>query len=93
MFQPDRLAEPQMFEIEMGYPRQRPKQLARKLLEIRRALGLSQGQMVRRLGAEILPNCISKYEMITTNRLPMSCWSMRDWPECRWNNSSTTKSN
>jgi transcriptional regulator with XRE-family HTH domain len=46
----------------MGYPRQRPKRLARKLLEIRRALGLSQGEMVQRLGADILPNCISKYE-------------------------------
>ena len=51
-----------MFEAEMGYPRQRPKQLARKLLEIRRALGLSQEEMVRRLGADIVPNCISKYE-------------------------------
>jgi len=33
-----------------------------KLLEIRRALGLSQGEMVRRLDSDILPNCISKYE-------------------------------
>lgn len=46
----------------MGYPRRRPKHLATKLLQIRRALGLSQGEMVRRLGADILPNCISKYE-------------------------------
>ena len=46
----------------MGYPRKRPKRLAWKLLEIRRTLGLSQSEMVKRLGTDILPNCISKYE-------------------------------
>jgi len=46
----------------VGYSRKRPKHLARKLLQIRRALGLSQGEMVKRLGPDILPNCISKYE-------------------------------
>jgi len=46
----------------VGYSRKRPKHLGRKLLQIRRALGLSQGEMVKRLGADILPNSISKYE-------------------------------
>jgi transcriptional regulator with XRE-family HTH domain len=46
----------------VGYPRKRPKRLALKLLLIRQALGLSQREMVKRLGADILPNCISKYE-------------------------------
>jgi len=33
-------------------PKYRPKNLAGKLLQIRKALGLSQSQMLRRLGAE-----------------------------------------
>lgn len=33
-------------------PKYRPKSLAGKLLQIRKALGLSQSQMLRRLGAE-----------------------------------------
>lgn len=33
-------------------PRYRPKNLGQKLLEIRNALGLSQSEMIRRLGAE-----------------------------------------
>lgn len=46
----------------MGYSRRRPKCLARKLLQVRQTLGLSQSEMVQRLGVDILLNCISKYE-------------------------------
>lgn len=46
----------------MGYSRPRPKHLAAKLLQIRRSLGLSQNQMVQRLGVNIHYNFISKYE-------------------------------
>ena len=46
----------------MGYPRPRPKHLAAKLLHIRHSLGLSQSQMVQRLGVDIDYNYISKYE-------------------------------
>ena len=47
----------------MGHSRPRPKHLAAKLLQIRRSLGLSQPQMVQRLGVEIPYNFISKYEL------------------------------
>ena len=45
-------------------PRQRPENLGRKLLQIRHALGLSQSEMLRRLGVEGLlsPARISEYE-------------------------------
>lgn len=45
-------------------PKQRPKNLAAKLRQIRNALGLSQWQMLRRLGAEhsISVARISEYE-------------------------------
>jgi len=46
----------------VGHARKRPKSLARKLLQIRRALGISQGDMIKRLGVEMLPNSLSKYE-------------------------------
>ena len=46
----------------MGSPRPRPKRLAAKLLQIRRDLGISQAEMVKRLGLEIHYNFISKYE-------------------------------
>ena len=46
----------------MGHARRRPKSLGRKLLQIRQALGISQGEMIRRLGVDMLPNSISKYE-------------------------------
>lgn len=46
----------------MGHPRPRPKRLAEKLLKIRQALGVSQSVMVHRLGVELAPNSISKYE-------------------------------
>lgn len=36
----------------MGSTRQRPERLAEKLRQIRLALGLSQGEMVKRLGVE-----------------------------------------
>jgi transcriptional regulator with XRE-family HTH domain len=45
-------------------PRQRPKRLAEKLGAIRAALGLSQAQLVKHLGAEemIVPGQISEFE-------------------------------
>jgi transcriptional regulator with XRE-family HTH domain len=45
-------------------PRPKPKYLAEKLLQIRNALGLSQTEMVRRLGVEdlIAYHRISEYE-------------------------------
>jgi transcriptional regulator with XRE-family HTH domain len=46
----------------MGHTRPRPKRLAEKLLKIRQALGVSQTVMVHRLGIELAPNNISKYE-------------------------------
>ena len=54
-------------------PRNRPKNLARKLLQIRKALGLSQSQMLRRLGAEHFFSVarISDYE---TNIREPSLW-------------------
>lgn len=48
----------------MGYVRMRPRRLAEKLLHIRNALGLSQGELYRRLGVEdlISHKRISRYE-------------------------------
>lgn len=45
--------------------RQRPKRLAEKLYRIREAFGLSQNEMIRRMGAEELmaQNTISEYEL------------------------------
>lgn len=45
-------------------PRPRPERLAEKLLQIRNALGLSQTEMLRRLGVEdsIAYHRISEYE-------------------------------
>jgi transcriptional regulator with XRE-family HTH domain len=45
--------------------RQKPKYLAEKLLQIRNSLGLSQTEMLRRLGVEdqIDYTAISKYEL------------------------------
>lgn len=47
--------------------KQKPERLAEKLLQIRIALGLSQNEMIRRLGAssEILQASISGYELGT----------------------------
>ncbi len=49
----------------MGNPRPKPERLAEKLLAIRNALGLSQTEMLNRLGAEelIAYHSISKYEL------------------------------
>ena len=49
----------------MGHLRPRPKHLAKKLLQIRRSLGMSQGKMVKRLGVQDLIDhtTISKYEL------------------------------
>ncbi|HEX8129947.1 MAG TPA: helix-turn-helix transcriptional regulator [Pyrinomonadaceae bacterium] len=48
----------------MGYARPKPKHLAKKLLQIRTALGLSQQQMWRRLWPEesVTYDRISKFE-------------------------------
>ena len=47
----------------MGNRRPRPEHLAKKLLQIREALGLSQVQMVERLGLEDMkPARICQYE-------------------------------
>lgn len=43
--------------------RQRPARLAEKLLRIREALGLSQNELIRRLGVELAQNRISDYEL------------------------------
>lgn len=45
-------------------PRQRPEKLGKKLLQIRHGLGLSQSEMLRRLGVERFssPARISEYE-------------------------------
>jgi transcriptional regulator with XRE-family HTH domain len=49
----------------MGSLRRRPKRLAEKLLQIRNTLGLSQPEMLRRLGVDdqIDYTTISKYEL------------------------------
>jgi len=46
----------------MGHARPRPKRLAEKLLKIRQSLGVSQSALIYRLGVELAPNNISKYE-------------------------------
>jgi len=45
--------------------RHKPERLAEKLLQIRNALGLSQSEMIKRLGAEeiIKQNAVSEYEL------------------------------
>jgi len=47
------------------HPRRKQKRLAEKLLTVRLALGLSQNEMLRRLGAEddLLRGSISNYEL------------------------------
>ena len=49
----------------MGNPRPKPERLAEKLLQIRNALGLSQTEMLRRLGLEdsMKHTRISEYEL------------------------------
>ena len=57
----------------MGHSRPRPKYLAKKLLQIRRSLGVSQGELVRQLGVQALieHTTISKYEL-NTNEPPLA---------------------
>jgi transcriptional regulator with XRE-family HTH domain len=45
----------------MGYAR-RPKRLAEKLLQIRKALGFSQREMAEQLGNKLTHKRVSKYE-------------------------------
>ena len=49
----------------MGHSRPRPKYLAKKLLQIRLGLGVSQGEIVKRLGVQDLIHytTISNYEL------------------------------
>jgi transcriptional regulator with XRE-family HTH domain len=49
------------------YARKKPKRLAEKLLRIREALGLSQNEMIKRLGLEdeLTQSRISGYELGT----------------------------
>jgi transcriptional regulator with XRE-family HTH domain len=42
--------------------RLKPKRLAEKLVQIRATLGLSQNEMIRRLGVDLTQNRISEYE-------------------------------
>jgi len=42
--------------------RQRPERLAEKLLQVRSALGLSQNELINRLGVELAQNRVSDYE-------------------------------
>lgn len=42
--------------------RLKPKHLAEKLVQIRTGLGLSQNELIRRLGADLTQNRISEYE-------------------------------
>jgi transcriptional regulator with XRE-family HTH domain len=43
--------------------RQKPERLAGKLLQIRSALGLSQNELIKRLGVELAQNRVSDYEL------------------------------
>lgn len=56
----------------MDYPRQKPRRLAEKLLHIRKALNLSQNEMISRLGfsEELIQAHISAYERQHQNRVP-----------------------
>jgi len=56
----------------MNRPRQKPRRLAEKLLHIRKALNLSQNEMIRRLGfsGELIQAHISAYERRHQNRVP-----------------------
>jgi transcriptional regulator with XRE-family HTH domain len=56
----------------MALPRQKPRRLAEKLLHIRKALNLSQNEMIARLGfsGELIQAHISAYERKRENRIP-----------------------
>ena len=57
----------------MGHSRPRPKHLAKKLLQIRRSLRMSQAELVKRLGVQDLIDhtTISKYEL-DKNKPPLA---------------------
>ena len=44
-------------------PRPKPDRLAEKLLQIRVRLGLSQNELIRKLGVELTQNRVSDYEL------------------------------
>ena len=46
-----------------GRARPKPKRLAEKLLQVRNALGLSQNELIRRLGVDLTQNRVSDYEL------------------------------
>jgi transcriptional regulator with XRE-family HTH domain len=46
-----------------GKARPKPKRLAEKLLQIRLGLGLSQNELIKRLGVDLTQNRISDYEL------------------------------
>jgi transcriptional regulator with XRE-family HTH domain len=46
-----------------GKSRPKPARLAEKLVQIRLSLGLSQNEMIRRLGMDLSQNRISDYEL------------------------------
>jgi transcriptional regulator with XRE-family HTH domain len=46
-----------------GKARPKPARLAEKLLQIRNLLGLSQNEMIKRLGVDLSQNRISDYEL------------------------------
>jgi transcriptional regulator with XRE-family HTH domain len=46
----------------VGHARRRPKRLAEKLLQIRKALGVSQREMAKRLQNNVDDSHVSKYE-------------------------------
>ncbi len=48
-----------------GKARPKPKRLAEKLLHVRMLLGLSQNEMIKRLGVDLTQNRISDYELGT----------------------------
>jgi len=43
-------------------PRLKPKRLAKKLIQLRAKLGLSQNQLIRELGVDLTQSRISEYE-------------------------------
>jgi transcriptional regulator with XRE-family HTH domain len=53
-------------------PKQKPERLAGKLLRVRQALGLSQNEMIKRLGfeGELIQAHVSAYERERENRVP-----------------------
>lgn len=46
-----------------GKARPKPKRLAEKLLQVRTTLGLSQNEMIKRLGVDLTQNRISDFEL------------------------------